>query len=303
MRMKAYAKINLHLRVGPIQTDGYHPVNTWMVTVGLFDMLDFSLDTAGRVELTSSDPNLPVDESNLIIRAIRQLKNRILQKVGQNTGKSTLGARVHLHKQIPTGGGLGGGSSDAASTLIAINDLWSLKLSRQQLTELAAEIGSDVAFFTQGPSSICTGRGELITPIPVPIPRWALLMLPNLSMPTPAVYKQFDLMEPDRKNHGSCDWDQPIDWKQWIALSATELLPLLRNDLERPAFVLCPRLGELRLTLEQELDRPVRLSGSGSSLLTLYDTESEADAAREKIQHRSELKTIVAHVAPDEVIG
>ncbi|MBC7784104.1 MAG: 4-(cytidine 5'-diphospho)-2-C-methyl-D-erythritol kinase, partial [Burkholderiales bacterium] len=297
--------------------------------------------TAGRADLSCDDPTLPVDESNLIVRAIRAMQAESKRcRGGDQLGSAqrgitewgstecgNYGVRVKLQKLIPTGGGLGGGSSDAAATVRTLNDLWKLSLPEQRLSELAATLGSDVPFFLKGPSGICTGRGEIVHPIPPPGPRWALLMLPGTSMPTPAVYRQFDLMtDPGLSNSkvssptGDCptgDWEQRVDWTQWQRLSAKGLLRHLQNDLEAPAFALSPSLGRLRSDAETLVSRPVRMSGSGSTLFTLFDERNEAEEAAEKVQHRWSsdwspdgldpesigLKTIVAHVAPDEVNG
>lgn len=353
MRVFSPAKINLHLRVGPKQSDGFHPLVTWMVTVGLFDTLDFTLDTAGRVHLSCTDPTLPVDERNLIVRAARLLQTEPTKSCGgeKSVPNAAAGRRVeasgaahfesrptesalrradgseaysrgvaiHLTKRIPLGGGLGGGSSNAAYTLMALNDLWELHCPRRRLSEHAASLGSDVPFFIEGSSSICTGRGEITSRVNPPAARWVVLMLPGLidgsqdssftpmSMPTPAVYRQFDAMYTGPALAG---WDEPVEWMQQQNLSAEELLQLLRNDLEPPAFVLAPELGRLRQTVEALVARPVRMSGSGSSLFTLFDEQRLAEDAAFVIQRDLKVPSMAvpiapgsASVAPGEVSG
>lgn len=298
MRVKSPAKINLHLRVGPVQANGFHPLVSWMVTVGLFDTLDFSLDTAGRVALRCSDPTLPCDESNLIVRAAVALRQAYASG-GETHAASMPGAAIELSKRIPTGGGLGGGSSNAATTLATLNDLWKLSLTPQRMSEIAAKLGSDVPFFLNGSSSICTGHGEVVRPIQPPRARWVVLVLPEMSMPTPAVYRQFDAMaHPD-----DSAWDEAVDWSQWSTLSAEDLLPRLRNDLEPPAFAIRPDLGALRSEVERLVSRPVRMSGSGSTLFTLFDTNEEAAAAAEEIRHRHATKALAVMIAPEDVDG
>ncbi len=305
MRVLSPAKINLHLRVGPKQLDGFHPLVTWMVTVGLFDTLDFSLDTAGRVGLSCSDPSLPVDDRNLVVRAARLLQAEAARTSG---GESSIsgpvagepGVRIELLKVIPTGGGLGGGSSNAAVTLIALNELWGLNLPRQRLSELAAGIGSDVPFFLGGPSgicpsticssAICTGRGEVVSRVDSPSATWVVLMLPDMSMPTPAVYRQFDQMP------FSPGWNEAIGWSQQCP-PAEELLRLLRNDLEPPAFAISPELGRLRKTAETLVSRPVRMSGSGSSLFTLFSDHEVAEKAAFLIHSQLALRTMTVPIA------
>jgi 4-diphosphocytidyl-2-C-methyl-D-erythritol kinase len=147
------------------------------------------------------------------------------------------------------------------------------------LSSLASTIGSDLSFFLFGNSCICTGRGEVVRPIAPPLPKAALLLLPSVALSTAAVYRRWD----ELPHASDADVDtlsaQP-DWSQWTTLSSATLLSRLANDLEKAAFSLVSRLGELRTELEQRLSRVVRMSGSGSSLFTLYDTLSEAaDAA------------------------
>lgn len=338
MRVLSPAKINLHLRVGPKQSDGFHPLVTWMVTVGLFDTLDFTLDTAGRVHLSCTDPSLPVDERNLIVRAARLLQTEPTKSCGgeksvpdaeagrrveaseaaafesrpnepgqPGSDATSRGVAIHLTKRIPMGGGLGGGSSNAAYTLMALNDLWGLHLPRERLSEYAARLGSDVPFFIEGSSSICTGRGEITSRVNPPAARWVVLMLPGLSdgskdasvsplsMPTPPVYRQFDAMFSGEALQG---WDEPVEWVRQRNLSAEDLLQLLRNDLEPPAFVLAPELSRLRQTAEALVARPVRMSGSGASLFTLFDDRGLAENAAFVIHRELKVPSMAVPIAP-----
>jgi 4-diphosphocytidyl-2-C-methyl-D-erythritol kinase len=267
MRLLALAKINLHLRVGPPRHDGFHPLLSWMCTIGLFDDLEFS-SAANSIELTCDDPSLPVNQDNLVVKAALALRS------------ASQGVRIKLSKRIPAGGGLAGGSSDAATTLMGLAKLWNLPLQKDDLVRIAAQLGSDIAFFFSGPSGICSGLGEIVRPIPPPQARWALLILPPFGMPTPAVYRQFDQL---RLGTVQAIDIQP-DWENWVKLPAVQLLPKLMNDLESPAFDLNPELGRLRNQWEHRLHRPVRMSGSGSTLFTLYDLREEADEAAAKTE-------------------
>lgn len=257
MRIQCPAKINLDLRVGPPRTDGFHPIRSWFVTVGLYDTL--TLSPADDLSLTCDDPAVPSDARNLVWRAAEALR------------PAGRGVAITLSKRIPSGGGLGGGSSDAASALVRLDAFWELGRSRDELATIAATLGSDVPFFLYPPSAICRGRGEVIEPVPPPNSRWAVLVLPPIHMPTPAVFRRLDELRPT----AAFDDETP----QPTATTAAELLPTLVNDLEAPAFDLSPELAGMRGTLERRLDRPVRMSGSGSTLFTLYDAESEARAA------------------------
>jgi 4-diphosphocytidyl-2-C-methyl-D-erythritol kinase len=284
MRVVCPAKINLHLRVGPIGSDGFHPLMSWMSTIGLADTIEMTAGDAGRIELSCDAPGLAVDGSNLILRAGRAL--------AEESGDAN-GARVRLQKRIPVGGGLGGGSSDAAGALIGFNRLWNLHWPIDRLARIGASLGSDVPFFFHGPSSVCTGRGENVRPIRAAKPRFAVLVFPDLAMSTPAVYRQFDQMK--LGSIGAIE-EQP-DWQRWTSLTALELLPLLVNDLEVPAFMLSPQLRELRQRIETTIGRIVRMSGSGSTLFTLADHRAEADEAAAAVS-RAGVKCEVFELGP-----
>src|SRR5438874_4139070 len=149
--LRAPAKVNLFLEVVGKRADGFHAVNTLMVAVSLVDTLEFASADDGLLDLTCSDPALSVGPENLVVRAANVLR--------RHTG-SRAGAAICLTKRIPMQAGLGGGSSDAAATLVGLNRLWGLNLGADVLTTLAASLGSDVAFFLDGPAAWCTGRGE-----------------------------------------------------------------------------------------------------------------------------------------------
>jgi 4-diphosphocytidyl-2-C-methyl-D-erythritol kinase len=156
-----------------------------------------------------------------------------------------------------------------------------------RLSAICATLGSDVAFFCHGPSSVCSGRGQIVRPIAKPAPRWVVLILPAMAVPTGPVYGRFDelLSEADRMLLKQAVETEP-NWEEWRLLPAEALLAKLVNDLERPAFDLHPALARLRGELEQFVGRIVRMSGSGSSLFTLYDDRSDAEQVADKINRR-----------------
>jgi 4-diphosphocytidyl-2-C-methyl-D-erythritol kinase len=284
MRIAAPAKINLHLRIGPLRADGFHPLLSWMTTIGLRDTITLSSSPGSKeIALTCSDPTLPCDDRNIVMKAAKLLRGQLNRSVA-----------IHLEKQIPHGGGLGGGSSDAAHTLRALDHFWELRNSVKHLHELAGQLGSDVPFFLHGPSSVCKGRGELVKPIASPaLARWVLLILPALSMPTPAVYRKFDQMKLGQME----DIEHEPAWNRLANLSSQDLLRELVNDLEAPAFAIEPTLGKLRADIEQTLGRIVRMSGSGSSLFTLFDTKEEAETAAARIG-RDGLRALAVEMTP-----
>jgi 4-diphosphocytidyl-2-C-methyl-D-erythritol kinase len=285
MRVLAPAKINLHLRVGGRDASGFHALLSWFTTVGLSDELEFRATAEPRIKLSCDDPSIPADSSNLVLKAANALR-----KVCPDAS----GADITLQKRIPPGGGLGGGSSDAARTLLALNVLWKLNLRLERLHEIAAGIGSDVPFFLHGSSSICTGRGEIVQPTAAPrLAKWALLFLSDLALPTAMVYRKFD----DLSQPNALLSEHP-PWHEWADLPAEQLLPGLVNDLEPAAFALMPQLHEMRISLERLLRRVIRMTGSGSTLFTLLDDRHEAERAAQIVRSKLSCQALVTEVAP-----
>ncbi|HVT90703.1 MAG TPA: 4-(cytidine 5'-diphospho)-2-C-methyl-D-erythritol kinase [Tepidisphaeraceae bacterium] len=287
MRQSCPAKINLHLRIAPADGSGFHPLLSWMCTIGLFDTLTIQRSTSGQIVFQCDDPSLPGDSTNLAVRAALAIQREM--------GEPKPGVELRLEKRIPIGGGLGGGSSDAAHVLLTLNQLWDLHWPIERLAGIAARLGSDVPFFVHGSSSVCTGRGEIVRPTLRPRPRWVVLILPGFATSTPAVYRKFDEL---RLGDRSSIENEP-SWQQWAELSAGPLLSRLINDLETPAFALCPQLATLRANIEQLLGRVVRMSGSGSSLFTLYDSPAEARSAVDKIVDRCSVRVVAVESAPN----
>lgn len=278
MEYLAPAKINLHLRVGPRRNDGFHSLFSWMVTTGLFDTLRLTTETpadgtSAGWAMSCNRKDLPTDGSNLVLRAAMALRQAAIDQ-GVDPSQLPMG-HIQLRKRIPVGAGLGGGSSNAAFTLMALNRRWKLDWPVDQLNVIAATLGSDLSFFFHQPSAQCTGRGEVVTPLPSPRARGVLLVLPTLSMPTPPVYREFDRLGLGRDE----DLLAPADLASWMNLPADQLMPRLVNDLEQPAFSIKPELGQLQNDLEQSLGRIVRMSGSGSSLFSLFDSLEQTRAA------------------------
>jgi len=273
MRLLSYAKINLHLRIGALAADGFHPLISWMCQIALADTINIEAARAGSalVQLTCDDPAIPTDERNLIVKAAQILAD----------GQSLAPVRIDLQKRIPAGGGLGGGSSNAAATLLALNDFWQLGYPVDRLDALAPKLGSDVAFFLHLPSAICTGRGQHVQPIASPRAEWVVLVFPPFGMPTPAVYKKFDELKflSNLKSENL----KFEDFQSWTSLSADDLLKKLVNDLEAPAFALNADLLQLHAALQSATGKIIRMSGSGSTLFTLADTRQEALAVQNRI--------------------
>ncbi|MBI3320045.1 MAG: 4-(cytidine 5'-diphospho)-2-C-methyl-D-erythritol kinase, partial [Candidatus Omnitrophica bacterium] len=184
LHLRAPAKLNLYLRILGRRPDGYHEMETLFERIDLADELTFSPHSHG-ITLTCDEPSLDCGPENLITKAASLL---------QRTCGMTKGAAIHLRKRVPIAGGLGGGSSDAATTLIGLTRLWDLRMSPERLRQLAAELGSDVPFFLQPAAfAIGRGRGEVCEPLSGSLPElWQVLVAPPAQLSTKTVYEGFD---------------------------------------------------------------------------------------------------------------
>ncbi|MFN4242777.1 MAG: 4-(cytidine 5'-diphospho)-2-C-methyl-D-erythritol kinase [Tepidisphaerales bacterium] len=271
LRVAAPAKLNLDLRVGPPREDGYHPLVSWFVAISLADTLTFEASATPDVRLTCSDPALSCGDDNLVVKAA---------KAALGERAKDLGVQVHLEKRIPMGGGLGGGSSDAAATLRGVRNLLGLPLGRHELLRLAERLGSDVPFFVSGvDSAVCAGRGEAVYPVPLPPGRWwAVLVCPGAGVSTAEVYRRFDLMG---SGHHLPPVEKAIERaRAWSRRPAAAVMDELVNDLEPAAVQLAPWLDAVRQVAEQAVGAAFRMTGSGSTFFRLFDDERSArDAA------------------------
>lgn len=238
------AKINIFLRVLAKRSDGYHELASLFQAIDLFD--DLHIDKSNADQFTCTDPGLPTDASNLVVKAVDLFRRK--------TGITTP-LRIHLEKRIPSEAGLGGGSSNAATTLWAMNELFQCPASLDQLKSWSAEIGSDITFFLSHGTAYCTGRGEILRE-QASLPSENLwIVKPALSLKTPLVFKSLCLKTISRE-------DPEVLLKQCIAGN-----PSYVNDLEAPAFQLLPALASLKELLQQR--GKVCMSGSGTSFFLI----------------------------------
>ena len=179
LTLRVPCKVNLYLEVVGRRPDGYHDLRTVMQAVDLCDELELATREDGRIALNCSDPALPMGDGNLVVRAARMMQER---------SGTRRGADLALRKRVPVGGGLGGGSADAALTLLGLDRLWGLDTGREALTEMAASLGSDVAFFLHGGTALCEGRGERVTPVPCGGEFSYVLVTPSVGVSTREVY-------------------------------------------------------------------------------------------------------------------
>jgi 4-diphosphocytidyl-2-C-methyl-D-erythritol kinase len=256
-------KVNLLLNILGRRTDGFHELETVLHPVALFDRLSFVRAGHG-IQLTCSHANLPTDSQNLVYRAAAAfLKTSDIEE----------GVRLHLEKNIPLAAGLGGGSANAATTLLGLNELFGRPLTSEQLHTLSAALGSDVPFFLQNKPALATGRGEQIRPLesfPALRGAWFLLIHPGFGIPTPWAYQQLASF-PAGLNGISGRAQQLITILQGADLKATGTA--LYNSLEFPALKKYPLLALFQEFLRENGAAAALMSGSGSSTFALVQTK------------------------------
>ncbi|MBA2241527.1 MAG: 4-(cytidine 5'-diphospho)-2-C-methyl-D-erythritol kinase [Chthoniobacterales bacterium] len=271
MQFRAPAKINLSFRILGRRADGFHDIDTLMAPISLHDSLTITrLKDAGKIDFVCTDSSLPGGDENLAVRAARLFLG---------ITRSRAGVRIALEKNIPHGAGLGGGSSDAATVLLGLNQLLAAEWSEIRLAEVAAEIGSDVPFFIYQSAARCRGRGDIVTPIKLPKTVSLLLLKPLFGVPTPWAYQR---------------WKESKKLPE-IRYQAQEFSGLdLVNDLERSVFEKFIFMGHLKMwLLAQPEARAAIMSGSGSTLIAILRDGADAEtlARRAKIELDSELWT------------
>lgn len=246
----AYGKINLTLEVLGTRPDGYHEIKSIMQSVELHDTLTFESTADSAISLTGSDSRLKYDGSNLVIKAAEALRM---------ASGASLGARIHLEKNIPIEAGMAGGSADAAATLRGLNRLWGLDFSQDRLREIGAAVGSDIPFCLAGGTAMVEGRGERVRPIAGPAPMALLVVKPEFGASTARVYAGFDnLDQPEFEDHSALLETALSEGKDFRAF--------LYNDLQKVTTALYPEVREIL----DEMGRTVRcrlMSGSGPTCL------------------------------------
>lgn len=253
----APAKLNLFLHVTGRRPDGYHSLQTAFRLIDLADTLRFAPRGEGKVTLRQALAGVP-PERDLCLRAAVLLKH--------TTGHDG-GVEIELHKRIPMGGGLGGGSSDAATTLIALNHLWRLGLTRGELRQLALKLGADVPVFVFGENAFAEGIGEELTPLQLP-PAWYLVLVPSVEVPTAAVFAAPELTRDAKPIRITAFFD---GLKQCA----------LRNDLEPVVSRRYPEVAHHLTWLNQHGE--ARMSGSGSCVYAEFSSESAARAVHARL--------------------
>lgn len=268
LELKAPAKINLFLEILGKRPDGYHELETVMLRTDFCDTLRFELRDDPEIVFTCSDPSLPVDEKNLVVRAARLLMTEF--QIDQ-------GCTIHLQKEIPHGAGLGGGSSDAATTIMGLNRLWNLGLTTPEMSGLGARLGSDISFFFWGPAAICRGRGENVSLLSLTGSFNFVLFCPMVHCSTAEVF--------NRVHRDFCPKDVAPIVTALASGDTRQLAQGLFNRLQEATESFKPELRQIPVWMDQI--RPAFLgtlmTGSGSAYFGLCQNRAEAQAAADQL--------------------
>ena len=260
--LPSFAKINLDLRILGVRPDGYHDLRTAFQSLSLFDTVTVSA-RRGPLAVTCDEPDIPTDQRNLVWKAAS-----LLHRVATGKSSAPRDIAIDLRKRVPSEAGLGGGSSNAAMTLLALNKLWKLDLDLPSLTRIAGRLGADVPYFLVGGTALGLGRGDDIYPLADMPSIHVVILRPGFGVATADAYRWFD-EESRRSAREPAPRAIPPGWPAW---SAT-----LRNDLEAPVVRHHPAIGRIRQSLVDAGAAFAAMSGSGSAVFGLFE---RADAAR-----------------------
>ena len=268
LTLYAPAKVNLTLTVGDRRPDGYHDVSTVMQAVGLYDTLILTHGGAG-LTLTCTDPAVPADATNLVLRAAGRFF--------EETKLPVPDLHLHLRKRIPSQAGLGGGSTDAAAYLRGMDRLYGLGLGREGLRALAAELGADVPFCIDGGAAAAAGIGERLTPVESHLPLWLVITKPKAGCSTPAMYRRIDEMGESLRQRFTTQEAAKALEKGDLA----ELCGSLYNVFEEVTAL--PELSGIRQELRQSGALAAMMTGSGSAVFGIFPEEDAAKVAAENM--------------------
>ncbi|MFZ0450350.1 MAG: 4-(cytidine 5'-diphospho)-2-C-methyl-D-erythritol kinase [Desulfatiglandaceae bacterium] len=293
------AKLNIRLKVVGLRPDGYHDLVSLMVPVGIFDTLDFFPGPPG-ITLSCEGTGVPENEENLVFRAARAFFARI-------GGEPALS--ISLRKQIPVAAGLGGGSSDAAATLMTLNRMHGTPLSGFEMSDVALGLGADVPFFLHNRPSLATGVGEVLEPINYWPPFWYVIVTPPLAISTAWVYDRLEMnATPSTANSGQPDTQRlELTNHEYDTILASlkkdrpDIRSLLENDLETVTVAHYPVIDAIKKLLMETGAEGALMSGSGPSVFGVFRSEEAAKKAKKAVSCRRPGKVFVA--APYKAAG
>lgn len=263
----SYAKINWTLEVLGRRPDGYHELHTLFQMVSLCDWLTFEVTHEPDVLLTCNQPDLATDETNLVVRAAKALHGAATEPHG---------VRIYLEKQIPMGAGLGGGSSNAAVTLLALQKIWNTSLTKAELQSIAEKLGADVPFFLYGGTALGTGRGDVIEPLPDYEVPYLVLANPGIVVPTGEIFRRLASQLTSHKSVRilpACFFPPPHEFLQHLC-----------NDLEKTVFQGYPLVSQVWQVMGDAGAQVARMSGSGATVFGVFENEAAQNVALERLQ-------------------
>jgi 4-diphosphocytidyl-2-C-methyl-D-erythritol kinase len=283
---RAYAKVNLGLEVLNKRSDGYHEILTILQTIDLYDTLIF--ETASEIVFTSDSIGLNSSD-NLVVQAANLLKS---------AGGVTRGASICLNKKIPISSGLGGGSSDAAATLKGLTQLWGLKLSIEDLLQIAVQIGSDVPFFLHGGTAIASGRGESIRLLPAAELKWMVLLNPPFDVINKTA-SMYSMLHKSHFSQGNLIRDLENKIRQYKSIDSQSIF----NVFEQICFQMSPELKIYWQHFHDSGATNIHLAGSGLSLFTLVGFREEGKLIKSVLESDFGLESsIVSFIQPRECV-
>jgi 4-diphosphocytidyl-2-C-methyl-D-erythritol kinase len=277
LKLNAYAKVNLSLDVLARRPDGYHEVETVLHTVELHDTVVLR-EAEGGIRVVCDHRRVPTDEQNLVFRTAQLLREI------SGTGR---GVEIEVRKRIPPASGLGGGSSDAAVTLLGLAQMWKLRLDHAQLLELASQVGSDVPFFLVGGAALATGRGERLRYLPTLPATWVVLACPDAEVSTAWAYANLDLARVPRR---------PNTQRLVEALRAEDVAAVateLCNVFEPLVSDRYPQVQELKRRLLEAGALGASMTGTGPAVFGLFPGEAEARRAWEALQAGGDAEVVL----------
>jgi 4-diphosphocytidyl-2-C-methyl-D-erythritol kinase len=258
------AKVNLHLQVLRKREDGYHDIHTLMQMVSLYDEMIFSPIESG-ITVICPDGRLPENEENIVYRAARTILS---------DARCGSGIKITIKKNIPIAAGLGGGSSNAATTLITLNEMMDLRYSKDDLMRIAAPLGADIPFFIFGKTAWATGIGDQLTEATNIPPFWFVLINPSFDISTKMVYEKLNFRLTK----------EVLEYRRLQHFTVEDVVKGLNNDLEKVTMNLYPVLGHLKDLLIQEGACGALMSGSGPTVFGIFTKEEKASKAEESLR-------------------
>jgi 4-diphosphocytidyl-2-C-methyl-D-erythritol kinase len=274
IRLESFAKVNFGLEIVRLRQDGYHDIRSVLTTIGLADAIETEAIDGPQLVVECDDPEIPTDEGNLVVRAARALSG---------AAGSRRGARIRIEKRIPVSAGLGGGSSNAATVLRALNLLWWAGLDHSKIAQIAATVGSDVPFFLRGGAAVASGRGDRLEPIPDPPPLWIVLVNPGIQVSSAWAYGAYRRAKMELTNAGA---RINMAISGFRSNDAARIGAGMYNALEPIVFSEYPELRSIKEELLSFSVLGASMSGSGSAIFALAEDEESAREIGQAMEDR-----------------